>query len=150
MLELRSTHRILLADFWNDGALTGGCIAGGRSYLHINSNGDVEPCVFTHFAVDNIKETSLTEILKSDFFRSIRSRIPYSDNYLRPCMIIDHPAVLRELVDRFGARPTHPGAGAVLGELKQDLDCYAEEYRKLADAEWQRRDGATRLRAVGE
>ena len=73
MLELRRTHRILLADFWNDGALTGGCIAGGRSYLHINSNGDVEPCVFTHFAVDNVKETNLTEILKSDFFRSIRS-----------------------------------------------------------------------------
>jgi MoaA/NifB/PqqE/SkfB family radical SAM enzyme len=136
LLELRRERKMLLADFWNDGALTGGCIAAGRSYIHINSNGDVEPCVFAHFAVDNIADKSLREVLVGDFFRAIRSRIPYSDNYLRPCMIIDHPAVLREIVERFGARPTHPGAEALLGDLKAELDRYAAEYAELADAEW--------------
>ena len=138
LLELRQTRRILLADFWNDGALTGGCIAGGRSYLHINSNGDVEPCVFTHFAVDNIRDKSLREIISSDFFKAIRSRIPYCENYLRPCILIDHPALLRELVSRFGARPTHPGADTLLNELRRDLDRYASEYGQLADQEWDR------------
>jgi MoaA/NifB/PqqE/SkfB family radical SAM enzyme len=151
LLELRKTREILLADFWNDGAMTGGCIAGGRSYLHLNSNGDVEPCVFTHFAVDNIREKSLADILESDFFEAIRGRIPYSDNYLRPCMLIDHPAILRELVGRFGAGPTHPGADALLHELSDDLDRYAAEYGRLADDEWYRGSGsAPRLRAVGE
>jgi MoaA/NifB/PqqE/SkfB family radical SAM enzyme len=148
MLELRRDRRILLADFWNDGALTGGCIAGGRSYLHINSNGDVEPCVFMHFAVDNINRKSLSEILASGFFRAIRSRIPYSDNFLRPCMIIDHPALLRELVARFGAKPTHPGAGALLDELKDELDRYAAEYGRLADAEWYSHTGPDGLKAA--
>ena len=34
---------IFLLDFWNDGEYVHGCIAGGRRYLHINANGDVEP-----------------------------------------------------------------------------------------------------------
>jgi hypothetical protein len=142
---------MLLADFWNDGALTGGCIAGGRSYIHINSNGDVEPCVFAHFAIDNIADKSLLEILKSDFFKAIRSRIPYCENYLRPCIIIDHPALLREIVGRFGARPTHPGADALLDDLKDELDRYAAEYGEIADAEWYAQDeGRHYLRASGE
>jgi MoaA/NifB/PqqE/SkfB family radical SAM enzyme len=140
LLDLRRERRILLADFWNDGALTGGCIAGGRSYIHINSDGDVEPCVFTHFAIDNVGEKSLRDILSSDFFRAIRERIPYSDNYLRPCLLIDHPALLRKLVTNYGARPTHPGADALLDDLKDELDRYAAEYGRLADAEWYGQD----------
>jgi len=149
LLQLRSERRILLADFWNDGPLTGGCIAGGRSYLHINSNGDVEPCVFAHFALHNIKQTRLIDVLRSDFFRAIRERIPYSENYLRPCMIIDHPHILREVVTKYGARPTHPGAEALLEELKPDLDRYAAAYGRLADEEWYTIEHQARLKASG-
>ncbi|MFZ1946701.1 MAG: radical SAM protein [bacterium] len=136
LLELRATREMVLADFWNDGALTGGCIAGGRSYFHINANGDVEPCVFTHFSLHNIRQHSLKDVIASDFFRAIRERVPYCDNLLRPCLIIDHPALLREIVTRHGARPTHPGASALLNELKEGLDSYAARYAVLADQEW--------------
>jgi MoaA/NifB/PqqE/SkfB family radical SAM enzyme len=54
-----------------DGPLTGGCIAGGRLYFHINHRGDVEPCIFCHFATHNINECSVAEALASPFFRSI-------------------------------------------------------------------------------
>lgn len=147
LLELRRTRKIILADFWNDGPLTGGCIAGGRSYLHINSNGDIEPCVFTHFAVDNIRNTTLFEALQSGFFRAIRERIPYSPNYLRPCIIIDHPHILRELVKKYKPKPTHPGAEGIIGELGDDLDNYAHEYGRLADLEWYGNEEAQRLKA---
>jgi hypothetical protein len=136
LTELRSQMPMILADFWNDGPLVGGCIAGDR-YLHINNRGDVEPCVFVHFAVDNIKEKSLTEILNSKFFQAIRCRQPYSSNYYRPCMVIDHPHVLRAVIDEAGARATHPGAGHLLGPLAADLDRYAAEYGKMADALWE-------------
>ena len=39
---------------------------------------DVEPCVFVHFAADNIKEKSLMEVLNSDFFKGFRKRQPYT------------------------------------------------------------------------
>jgi len=151
LLELRGARDIVLADFWNDGALTGGCIAGGRSYIHINSEGDVEPCVFTHFALHNVRRSSLKEVIDSDFFRAIRERVPYCENLLRPCLIIDHPALLRELVERYGARPTHPGAEAIFGELKDDLDSYAARYGRLADEEWYRcHELRPALRACGQ
>lgn len=149
LLELRRTRRIILADFWNDGPLTGGCIAGGRSYLHINSNGDIEPCVFTHFAVHNIRSTSLFDAIQSSFFKAIKERIPYSDNYLRPCMIIDHPQILRQLVKQYGAKPTHPGAEGVLEELSEDLDRYSYEYGRLADMEWYGTECDRNLKASG-
>ncbi len=149
LLELRRSRNIILADFWNDGPLTGGCIAGGRSYLHINSNGDIEPCVFTHFAVDNIRNTSLFDALQSGFFKAIRARIPYSENYLRPCIIIDHPHILRQLVRQYGAKPTHPGAEGILEELSEELDRYAHEYGNLADFEWYGSEENQRLKASG-
>ncbi|MGQ9608399.1 MAG: radical SAM protein [bacterium] len=135
--ELRERKAIFIADFWNDGPLVGGCIAGGRRYLHINCKGDVEPCVFAHFAVDNIKEKSLKEVINSPFFRTIRQRQKENNkNLLLPCMIIDHPETLREVVSEFNAYPTHEGAETILTEMADYLDRYSAEYAKLADEAW--------------
>jgi MoaA/NifB/PqqE/SkfB family radical SAM enzyme len=136
-LEIRRTRPIFVADFWDDGPLTGGCMAGGRLYLHINHRGDVEPCVFVHFATDNIHEKSLKEALKSPLFRAIQARQPYSENELRPCMIIDHPHILREVVAEAGARSTDGGGQALLVDHAAELDAYAEAYGKLAQAAWE-------------
>lgn len=54
--EYRSTKPIFSMDFQNDAEYVGGCIAGGRRYLHINAKGDVEPCVFIHYSNANIRE----------------------------------------------------------------------------------------------
>lgn len=135
LMQLRKRAPMLLADFWNDGPLTGGCIAGDR-YLHINSRGGVEPCVFVQFAVDNIREKKLVEILDSEFFHAIRRRRPYSPNYYRPCLILDHPHLLRQVVRESGARPSHPDAGALLTDFAADLDRYALAYGRMADALW--------------
>lgn len=135
-LEIRRTRPIFVADFWNDGPLTHGCMAGGKRYLHINNRGDVEPCVFAHFAVDNIHDVPLREALNSGFFRDIRSQIPYHPNVLRPCMIIDNPHVLREAVEKHGAYDTDGGGHSLLCQLAPYLDDYAERYGVLADKAW--------------
>ena len=148
--ELRARLPMLLMDFWNDGALVGGCMAAGRYYVHINVRGDVEPCVFAQFAVDNIRDKSLHEVLNSPFFRRIRHRQPYTDNHLKACMIIDHPHILREVVRRSGARPTYKGGGALLREAAADLDAYAAEWGALADAEWSAEGSADHEAAARE
>jgi len=134
---LRSTKPIFIGDFWNDGPYVGGCIAAGREYFHINANGDVEPCVFAHFAVDNIKDKSLKDVLNSDFFKSIRKQQPYRENLLTPCMIIDKPKVLRKAVLDSGAHPTHPGAETITTELADFLDNYSQQYHAIADRVWE-------------
>lgn len=140
LIKRRARHDILLADFWNDGPMVGGCLAGGRTYLHINSDGEVEPCVFVHFAVDNIWDKPLRDVLQSPFFTEIRKRQPYDENLLRPCMIIDVPEVLREVVTVCGAHPTHTGADAVINDFAHDMDDYSEEYKEMADNKWREYD----------
>ena len=136
ILEIRKTKNIIVADFWNDGNLVNGCMAGGKNYLHINVNGDVEPCVFVHFAADNIKDKSLAEVLTSPFFMGFRKRQPFNENHLRPCSIIDNPHVLREIVAETGAYPTHPDAESVVTSLAKQLDDYSCSYGRIADKVW--------------
>lgn len=135
------THKpIMLADFWNDGEMTGGCIAGGRRYFHINAAGDVEPCAFVHFAVDNIKDKTLLEVLRSPLFASFQKRQPFCENHLRPCPIIDNPDALRAIVAESGARPTHPGAETVLeGLVAGSLDQKAKNWAAVCNAIWEKR-----------
>lgn len=137
--EIRNNRPIFIGDFWNDGHFLGGCIAAGRRYLHINNRGDVEPCGFVHFAVDNIKNKTLKEALNSEFFRFLRNRQPFSNgNLLTPCMIIDDPRVLREAVIKTGARPTHEGADVILnGPVKESLDEYARQIHEITESAWE-------------
>jgi len=131
--RFRRDYPMLVADFWNDGALVEGCLSAGRKYIHINNKGDVEPCVFAHFAVDNIREKPLTECLASDFFAAMRKAAPFGRNLLRPCPIIDHPKVLRTLAQKYAARPTHEGAESLFAELAPHLDSYADGLRQVYD-----------------
>lgn len=132
----RNTHPIFLADFWNDGPEVGGCMAGGKRYLHINNLGDIEPCVFAHFAVDNIRDKTLTEALKSPFFTAIRNGIPYDGNTLRACMIVDRPEVLRQYCAKYGARPTHEGGESLLTTLAPQMDENARGVAEIYDKAW--------------
>lgn len=130
---IRNSYPIFLCDFWNDGAYIDGCLAGGREYFHINANGDVEPCVFVHFAVDNILNKSLKEVIQSPFFKGIRQNQPFSHNPLTPCMIIDNPSALREIVRKYKPRPTHEGAESIVNEYAKFLDDYSKRYGEIAE-----------------
>ena len=134
---LREEFPIFIADFWNDAPFVGGCIAGGRNYVHITPRGDVEPCVFTHVAVEKIYDKSLAEVLNSNLFRYIRSLQPYSENLLTPCMIIDNPHIFREVCRKCGAYGTHDGAEDVRTKIKDELDDYGRRVRALFDPIWE-------------
>jgi MoaA/NifB/PqqE/SkfB family radical SAM enzyme len=135
----RATKPILMVDFWNDGCLTQGCIAGGRKYFHVNARGDVEPCVFCHFASDNVKEKSLVEALNSPLFREIRSRQPFSENLFRNCPLIDHPEQGREFALKHAKYFTHEGAENLFTDFAQTIDAYAKAYGEIAEAAWKER-----------
>jgi MoaA/NifB/PqqE/SkfB family radical SAM enzyme len=136
LIDFRATKPMLFVDFWNDGCLTQGCIAAGRKYFHVNARGDVEPCVFCHFASDNIKEKSLAEALNSPLFKEIRSRQPFSENYFRPCLLMDHPQEGREVALRHAKYFTHEGAECLFTDFARAIDAYAMAYEEIADAAW--------------
>ncbi len=141
--KLRNSRPFFIADFWNDGALIGGCMAGGQQYIHITNRAEVEPCVFCHFTLDSIRDKSLHEVLRSPFFTDIRSRIPYDGNVLRPCMMVDRPEVFRAHVLKHAPKPSHPGAESLVTTLADGLDRRAREVKEVLDPVWQSKDFAT-------
>lgn len=137
--EIRRTKPVFAVDFWCDGELAGGCLSAARVYFHVNAAGGVEPCVFHQFSVDSILDTPLVDALDSPYFRHIRAKLAAFDNPLRPCPIIDRPAVMRDAAVLFRARPSQPGGEALLGgELADGFDRYASELQALIDPEFDR------------
>ncbi len=123
-------------DFQNDGEYVGGCIAGGRNYFHINSNGDAEPCVFIHFSNTNIKDNSILEMLQSPLFMAYHEGQPFNRNQLRPCPMLENPQYLREMVEKTGAHQTNLESPEDVEHLCAKCDDYAKEWAPVADQEW--------------
>jgi MoaA/NifB/PqqE/SkfB family radical SAM enzyme len=134
----RATKPILLADFWNDGPVVGGCISSGRKYFHVNAHGDVEPCVFCHFATHNIRTSDLKDAVNSSLFKCISCQLPSYENLLRPCVIIDKPEISRNAIFEHNAYFTHDGAEIVYEHLAHEMDEYAQKYGEIADKLWEK------------
>ncbi|MCH5287508.1 MAG: radical SAM protein [Christensenellaceae bacterium] len=62
----------LMISFPGDEKNSGGCLAAGRGFFHINSHGGAEPCPFSPYSDFNVKEHSLREALQSKLFRALR------------------------------------------------------------------------------
>jgi MoaA/NifB/PqqE/SkfB family radical SAM enzyme len=136
--EFRQTKPLFFVDFWNDGPHVEGCIAAGKKYFHVNAKGDIEPCVYTHIATHNVRETTLKEALMSPLFKAIRERQPHNENHLRPCMIIDNPEIAREIIKATRPRFTHPGAEEIYTFRARDLDEYARRYADFIEPVWEK------------
>ena len=137
--EIRTHKPILALDFWNDGELAGGCIAGGRSYFHINAAGDVEPCAFVHYSNVNIKDVSLLEALQSPIFKAYQKRQPFNQNQLQPCPLMDNPERIREIIAESNARSTDIISPETIEELCAKTTPAAEKWAPVAKQLWENR-----------
>ena len=130
--ELIFGRKMFLIDFWNGGAFSAGCISAGRSggYFYIDWNGNVSPCVFFPYYVDNIYEVyksnrSLTSLLSNPLFQSIRA---WQEEYRRntngnrtqnlfvPCPIRDHYAFALHAISHHQAKPMDEDAARSLAD----------------------------------
>ena len=135
--EYRSTKSIFSMDFQNDAEYVGGCIAGGRRYLHINAKGDVEPCVFIHYSNANIRECSLLDALKSPIFMAYHDGQPFNKNMLRPCPMLENPEKLRAMVKETHAVSTDYESPESVDTLCDRCRPYAENWKPEADRLWE-------------
>lgn len=136
----RNGKPIFVMDFQNDGEFVGGCIAGGRNYFHINSEGDAEPCVFIHYSDSNIREKSIIECLRSPLFKQYYKGQPFNDNMLRPCPMLENPQALRHIIDVTGAKSTNLTCPESAEELCSKCDLYAKEWAPMAKQIWEEQE----------
>lgn len=135
--EYRVTKAIFPMDFQNDGQYVQGCIAGGRRYLHINANGDMDPCVFIHFSDTNIHEHTLLEGLQAPLFMAYHDGQPFNGNMLRPCPMLENPQDLRDIIKRTGAHSSNLEGDETVEMLCSRCDKYAKEWKPTADKLWE-------------
>ncbi len=134
--EIRASKPIFAMDFQNDGEYVGGCIAGGRRYLHINANGDCDPCVFVHYSNANIRDMSLLDVLRSPIFMAYHDNQPFNENHLRPCPMLENPEILREMVKKSGAHSTDLQSPETVDHLCDKCESYAEKWTPSAEKLW--------------
>lgn len=139
--RFRQTKAIFAMDFQNDGEYVGGCIAGGRRYLHINANGDVDPCVFIHYSDSNIREKTLLECLQSPLFMAYHDGQPFNDNMLRPCPMLENPEKLQAIIAKTGAPSTDLQSPESAGHLCGKCRAYAENWTPTAEKLWNQSHG---------
>lgn len=132
----RNSKALFTMDFQNDAEYVGGCIAGGRNYLHINAKGDVEPCVFIHYSNCNIHDVTLLEALQSPLFMAYKEGQPFNDNMLRPCPMLENPEKLRAMVKSTGAISTDYESQETVDHLCDKTMPYAENWKNTADMLW--------------
>lgn len=141
--KFRSTKPIFTMDFWNDGEYVNGCIAGGRNYLHINANGNIEPCAFIHYSDTNIHESTLIEAYKNPLFMQYKQNQPFNENHLRPCPLLDNPGRLTNMVEKSGAKSTDMKDPENVRDLSEKCSKVAEKWAPVADELWRESHGCS-------
>ena len=88
--RLREEHpEMVFVSFPGDEKSSGGCIAAGRGFFHINSHGGAEPCPFSPYSDINIREHSLKDAINSDLFLALRSGDILSDDHQGGCVLYE-------------------------------------------------------------
>lgn len=139
MRDEKTGKPLFIMDFQGDGEYVGGCIAAGRNYFHINSAGDIEPCVFIHYSDSNIRTHTLIEALRNPLFQEFWHGQPFNDNHLRPCPMLENPEILRKIIAKTGAKSTNLLAEESVETLCTKCDKFAVEWAVESRELWESR-----------
>lgn len=99
MAELRKSKQdMVYIAFPGDEKSSGGCLAAGRGFFHINSHGGAEPCPFSPYSDINVRDTSLREAMESNLFTALRSGTLLADDHNGGCVLYEKKAEVEKLL----------------------------------------------------
>ena len=103
VLEFRRHKPIVLSQFPDDEyGVENRCSGAGRTSLHINSQGDIEPCPFMPVTHENIRNGGLLAACQSPFLRAIREQPELLQRQRYACALYEHRAELNGLARQVG------------------------------------------------
>jgi MoaA/NifB/PqqE/SkfB family radical SAM enzyme len=94
----RRSVRALFVMLPGDETEFGGCLAAGRGFLHVNADGDVEPCPFAPYSDANIGNITLKQALGSRLLAQIRARHRELKETTGGCALWAHREWMKELL----------------------------------------------------
>src|SRR2546421_4245243 len=107
VVEMRAKKPIIIVDAYYDGEGQALCPAATGISHHINPWGDIEPCPIVQFTRESIHaresdpRTLRAKFLGSAFLRDFRE---LAQGTTRGCIVLEGPDLLKQLVEKHGAR----------------------------------------------
>lgn len=103
MTELREKYQeMIFVSFPGDEKATGGCLAAGKGFFHINSHGGAEPCPFSPYSDISVKDTSVREALHSKLFTDLQSGDVLVEDHAGGCVLFERRDKVVELLNSQG------------------------------------------------
>ena len=85
----RQYSEMVFISFPGDEKSSGGCLAAGRGFFHINSHGGAEPCPFSPFSDINVRDKGLRGAMNSALFAALRSGDILADDHKGGCVLYE-------------------------------------------------------------
>ena len=115
--------------------------------MHINANGDIEPCAFIHYSDSNVYERTLLDALQSPLFMTYRENQPFNNNHLRPCPLLDNYGRLADMVEATEAVSTDLKNQENVRDLCAKCQDAAAHWEPISDELWGKMPQETRDKA---
>ena len=89
----------IYVSFPGDEQYSGGCLAAGRGFFHINPRGGAEPCPFSPVSDTSLRQVSLLEALDSPLFQRLRASSLLELHHTGACALFGRDEELHALCD---------------------------------------------------
>lgn len=96
----RKIGDMIIVAFPGDEEKMGGCLASGRGFFHINPAGGAEPCPFSPYWQLNLKNCSISDVLQSGYFRSLRELEAGVKEHKGGCTLFELKEQVEELAEK--------------------------------------------------
>lgn len=90
---------MVIVSFPGDEKSSGGCIAAGRGFFHINSHGGAEPCPFSPYSDINVRDSSLKEAINSKLFVTLRDEGYLLEDHDGGCVLYEKRAEVEKIIN---------------------------------------------------
>ena len=98
--QLRETHpEMVYISFPGDEKSSGGCVAAGRGFFHINSHGGAEPCPFSPYSDINVRDSSLKKAMDSPLFRKLRDEGYLLEDHEGGCVLYEKRELVQQIIN---------------------------------------------------
>ena len=96
--RLRESYpEMVFVSFPGDEKTSGGCLAAGRGFFHINAYGSAEPCPFSAYSDTSLQNVSLEEALQSPLFRQLQDSGTLMTEHAGGCVLFEQEETVKRM-----------------------------------------------------
>ena len=97
VLRLKKRGMVFIS-FPGDEKSSGGCVAAGRGFFHINAHGGAEPCPFSPFSDCSVRDSSIREALRSPLFYALNTKGLLKDDHVGGCTLYANRKEVEQII----------------------------------------------------